>query len=597
MATAAAQRWSVHRAAWLAAAWLVVPAPAAGQTFAGDWTEVERAMNVTVESWGGDCPTAPQSSSSRPNTRVAVTQEGDQLVFPRGRRSDRCWSDNPAMRRTRFSKSGNRWTVECQTPDDDPRKEHGTYVLTADTTRIQIDITSDYDWTLRESNCRARIVERRVLTRAAPAGGDAGTADAAAADAAVPDARETGSAFDRIEAGLRPLPDAQAAPRRCERPGAPARLRVRAVQSVQPGGRAPISVHQVDAQGCDLGPVAQPRFELLGDAKGCRIGGDGMFQACEAVAQCDGETVRIRVAVGGLSATAEIRISARIEDGLGMVTPVWIDEPVDESGGPVGGAQVSASLQAQTPAVAAGPGAPAAGATTGGAPAPGGGATGEESDDSWVVWLVVGGGAAVVLAVVIYLVAAGRRRRRPSGAAEIDDLAAIRASGGLSAPPASAPPAAEPPGRGPPKPTVPAPLLPQPQAAPVAVSPTAATASAPAPAVAAGWHCAACRKPSAAPGFCGDDGLSLLAGPAPTGAKTMIFAACPKCGRGYSPESKFCPVDRELLQPYGLGMNAYRAGLKGRPEPLERSCPKCGSSYPGSQRFCSRDGEQLVPAR
>jgi hypothetical protein len=584
-------RGAFRRTAWLAAAWLGLPASAAsGETFEGNWTEVDRTMTVTVESWGGDCPTAPQSSSSHPNTSVAVTQEGDQLVFPRGRRSDRCWSDNPAMRRTRFSKSGNRWTVECQTPDDDPRREHGTYVLTATTTRIQVDITSDYDWTLRESNCKARIIERRVLTRAAPPGAEAGTADAGVPEAATADARDGTAGFDRVDAGLRPIPDAQAAPRRCEHPGAPARLRVRAVQSVQPGGQAPISVHQVDAQGCDLGAVQAPRFELLGDAKGCRIEGNGMFRACDAVAQCDGETVRIRVSVGSLAATADIRISARVEDGLGTVTPVWIDEPVDESGGPVGGAQVSASLQAQTPAVGAAPGTPGSGAAGGGTPARSGGASagGEESDDSWVLWVVVGGGAVVVLAVVIYLIASGRRRRSSSGT-EIDDLAVVRASGGLSAPPAG-----EDPGRGPPKPTVPSPLLPAPQAAPVAAA--APSVAAP-PAAVVLWHCAACRRQYPAAGFCVEDGLSLLAGPAPTGAKTVIYAACPKCGRGHSPESKFCPVDRELLQPYGLGMNAYRAGLKGRPEPMERSCPKCGSSYPGSHRFCSRDGEQLVPAR
>lgn len=584
------RRW-FGRVVWLAAVWLGLPvAGAEGQSFEGNWTEVERSMTVTIESWGGDCPTPPQSSSSRPNTQVAVTQEGDQLVFPRGRRSDRCWTDNTAMRRTRFSKSGNRWTVECQTPDDDARREHGTYVLTAAVARIQIDITSDYDWTLRESNCKARIVERRVLTRAAPAGVDAGAAEAAAAPDAA-DARD-GTAFGRIDAGLRPIPDAQAAPRRCERPGAPARLRVRAVQSVQPGGRAPISVHQVDAQGCDLGPAAA-RFELVGDAKGCRIGADGTFQACEAVAQCDGETVRIRATVGGLSATAEIRISARVEDGLGMVTPVWIDEPIDESGGPVGGAQVSASLQAQTPEVVGEPGDPAAGGSAAGGTAarPAGRPAGEaQADDGWVLWLVVGGGGAVVLAVVIYLIVGGRRRRRSSAAAELDDLAVLRASGGLSAPPV-----VEPPGREPQVATLPSPVLPEPRAAPPAARPVVpAVVVAPAAAV---WHCAACRRTYPAAGFCVDDGLSLLAGPAPTGAKTVIYAACPKCGRGHSPESKFCPVDRELLQPYGLGMSAYRAGLKGRPEPMERSCPKCGSSYPGSHRFCSRDGEQLVPAR
>jgi hypothetical protein len=376
------------------AAFLAHPGSARAQSYAGTWTEAERSTNVTIDSWGTDCPAAPQSASSRPNTAVAVTQEGDQIVFPRGRRTDRCWSDNPALRRTRFSKQGNRWTVECETPADDPRQEHGRYVVTADPTRIVVEIDSSYDWTLRETHCKASIVERRVLTRAAPADADAGAADAA--DGARSDGGD-GSAFPRVDAsGLLPLPDAQAAPRRCDRPGAPARLRIRAVQTVQPGGRVPVSVHQVDAQGCDLGPVTAG-YSIVGNALGCRIGSDGTFQACDAVAQCDGETIRIRVAAGGLSGEADIRVSARIEQGLGTVEPVWIDEPQpQEPGRPVGGSQVSASLQAQARADAgaaapgttpgtAGTAAPSAAPGTAAAPA-------AEGDSSLALWLVVGGG-------------------------------------------------------------------------------------------------------------------------------------------------------------------------------------------------------------
>ncbi len=308
---------------------LAAPGVAGAQSFAGTWTEVERSMNVTIDSWGADCPEAPQSSSSRPNTQLQVTVEGDQIVFPRGRRTDRCWSDNPSLRRTRFSKQGNRYVVECETPAEDPRQEHGRYVVTADPTRIVVEMDSSYDWTLREAHCKARIVERRVLTREAPAATDAGAgADAGtAADAGVEDggAARDATAFPRIDGGLLPLPPPQPEPRRCERPGAPARLRVRAMQTVQPGGRAPISVHQVDAQGCDLGPV-NATYALVGAARGCRIGADGVFQACDAVAQCDGETVRIRVSAGGLSGVADIRISARIEEGLGQRCGVHVRE-------------------------------------------------------------------------------------------------------------------------------------------------------------------------------------------------------------------------------------------------------------------------------
>jgi hypothetical protein len=565
---------------------LAVPGAAGAQSFAGTWTEVERSMTVTIDSWGADCPEAPQSSSSRPNTQLQVTVEGDQIVFPRGRRTDRCWSDNPALRRTRFSKQGNRYVVECETPAEDPRQEHGRYVVTADPTRIVVEMDSSYDWTLREAHCKARLVERRVLTREAPAATDAG----AAADVGLEDggAARDAAAFPRIDAGLLPLPPPPLPePRRCEHPGAPARLRVRAMQTVQPGGRAPVSVHQVDAQGCDLGPV-NATYDIIGAARGCRIGSDGVFQACDAVAQCDGESVRIRVSAGALSGVADIRISARIEEGLGTVEPVWIDEPVGtEPGSPGGGAQVSASLQAEArPGVPGTPG--AAGPAAGGAVPAGGAAarTGAgEEESSIALWLVVAGGGVIVLAVVIYLIASAGRGRRRKPTDTLDDLAAVRASG---SPPSVPPPSLTPISM----PAAPSASVPGPSAAAV---PSAAPAAAPVRSTA--WHCPACRRESSAAGFCVDDGIALVAGPAPTGARTVIWLACPKCGRGYSQETKFCPMERELLLPYGLAMTNFRATLKGRPEPPERVCPRCGARAPGAARFCEKDGEMLVPSR
>ena len=184
---------------------------------------------------------------------------------------------------------------------------------------------------------------------------------------------------------------------------------------------------------------------------------------------------------------------------------------------------------------------------------------------------MVAGGGVIVLAVVIYLIASAGRGRRRKPTDTLDDLAAVRASGSPpSVPPASLPPVS----------------MPAPSAVPAA-----------APAKSGAWHCPACRREYSAAGFCADDGIARVSGPAPTGARTAIWLACPKCGRGYSQETKFCPMERELLLPYGLGMTNFRATLKGRPEPPERVCPRCGARAPGAARFCEKDGEMLVPSR
>ena len=220
---------------------------------------------------------------------------------------------------------------------------------------------------------------------------------------------------------------------------------------------------------------------------------------------------------------------------------------------------------------------------------------------------MVGGGGVIVLAVILYLVLAGRGSRRKK-LDTLDDLAGLRAPPSISGRPMAARPsaAAAIPMTAPIPPTSLAPSIPSPAlrssvpvasaapsaAAPVLMPPVPAAARA-----ASGWHCPACRKEYVVGGHCADDGMALSSGAAPTGPRTAIFLACPKCGRGHGPESKFCPNDRELLLPFGLGMNNYKAGLKGRPEPPERLCPKCGTRAPGAARFCSKDGEMLVPQR
>ena len=331
-------------------------------------------MTVTIASWGEDCPPQPQSSSSRPGTPLSVTQEGDQIVFPGNRRTDRCWYDNRALRRTRFSKQGSRWTVECETPADDARREHGRYVVTAEATRIVIELDSEYDWTLREDHCQAEIRNGACL-RAPRRPRPTGHGRRERGRGARRRRRGRGDVFVRVDAGRTPaVAQAGTAPRRCDRPGPAARPHPRGADG--PAGRS----------GADLG--APGRRRRLRARSGRRLvrdrrRGSGLphrrgrrFPGVRRGGAVRRQTVRIRVSAGALSGMADIRISARIEDGLGTVEPVWIDDPAGAgSGQPLGGAQVSASLQAQgSPAAAGGTPATAAAPRRGAAARPRGAA-------------------------------------------------------------------------------------------------------------------------------------------------------------------------------------------------------------------------------
>jgi hypothetical protein len=582
-------------------------ASAGAQTMAGTWTEVSRSTDVSIESWGDDCPTAPRASSSRPNTAVEISVSGDALVFPRGRRSDQCWSDNPAVRLVRYSKQGNRYVVECRTPPEDSKQEHGVYTITAEIARITVELVSNYDWVLREDRCRATLTERRVLERAVPAGADAGTAappdagaddagveDAAAEDAAAPDdagAADDG-AFPRVDSSLREATVRVDPPRRCASPGRPVRLRLRAVRTVRPGDRAPIAAHQIDADGCDLGSV-DAVFEILGAPRGCRVTGGGTFEACSAVAECDGETIRVVARFGALEGRADIRVSAEIEAGLGTVTPVWADEPEDAAAGPAGGASVATSLLGR-PLPADGP-LPAEGAEGEGEPTAGSGSrrrpaaadepeTPSGDENAWILWAVVGGGGLIVLVIVVYLVL---RSRRPAPVDDTDERPAIRTSAAGPTVPAPVRP---------PEPSGPSPF---PAAAPSVAAPLPAAAAAPAaaPVVPAKpiWYCPGCRKEFPEPGHCPQDGLQRVAGPVPAPARTVTHLACPGCGRGYpaAGAAKFCPEDRELLMPYGMGMVEFRTRHRNEPAVPARTCPRCGARTAGDARFCPNDGEKL----
>ncbi|MDW8363468.1 MAG: hypothetical protein RMK74_13795 [Myxococcales bacterium] len=121
------------------------------------WSAGPTRVQVAVDSWGPDCGVRPTSHELPGAGSVQVRQERDTLVVEGRlrRRSDRCWSENPAMRVVSRTRLPDRWIVRCATPPDDPRSERATYTVVADgADRWKLLEEAHYHWRLNDSVCR-----------------------------------------------------------------------------------------------------------------------------------------------------------------------------------------------------------------------------------------------------------------------------------------------------------------------------------------------------------------------------------------------------------------------------------------------------------
>jgi uncharacterized protein YneF (UPF0154 family) len=230
-----------------------LPQQARAQSAAtGSWRAGATAVEVAVESWGGDCGPRPQSMKTPGGGLVEVEQK-DQVLLLHGRdqdiRSDACWSRNPAMKRTMASYAGGVWTARCRTADDDPRAEQGTYTLklVSPDSLLYQDV-SHFDWSLNTSKCVATFTTAQTLTRAQPS-----KAEAAKAARTPP---------QRIETPVTPPPLAAVTPtavtppsneeRACT-PGAAAHLALRPRRAdIEVGQRFCFRARVTDAADCAL---------------------------------------------------------------------------------------------------------------------------------------------------------------------------------------------------------------------------------------------------------------------------------------------------------------------------------------------------------
>ena len=201
-------------------------APAAAQSLAGLWNAGATTSTVRIESWGPDCGPEPRSSRTPGGGQVQVSEAGNVLIIhssDRDIRTDRCWSENPAMRRRSSSAQTGSWKLKCQTPESDPREETGAYSINSQgDTELRYRDESRYNWQLRNSRCVATIVTTQVLQRSiAQASGTNPT---------------SGSQVDKS----------------CNA-GAATRLLLRPQQAqIAPGQELCLKATAVDAQGCAL---------------------------------------------------------------------------------------------------------------------------------------------------------------------------------------------------------------------------------------------------------------------------------------------------------------------------------------------------------
>ena len=270
----------------------------APQSLTGTWQAGATSMQVTVESWGGDCGPQPQSSQSAGGGSVTLEQTGQVLVIhARGHevRSDRCWSPNPTLRRVTTSYANGLWTTRCQTPAGDPRQEQGSYTLKLIAVdRLLYQDVSHFNWRLNQSTCAATITTTQTLHRGAAASDPTATPAATTATAA---AKPTPSSAP-----------ADPVPATCV-PKAAARLSLRPRNAeIALGDRVCFHARTVDAKGCPL-PEDGIKWSLK-HPRGLRASLEGgCLQAGQSSAESEGE-FRVVAARGRLRAEAKVKVAA-----------------------------------------------------------------------------------------------------------------------------------------------------------------------------------------------------------------------------------------------------------------------------------------------
>jgi hypothetical protein len=546
---------------------LVTP-PAAAQGLAGEYTVGSTKVKVNIHSWGEDCGPKPKSYSTKAKgKKVTIKESGDHLIFSNGRSTKKCWSANIKLQRVSVTKKGNSWTIVCKSAASDSHQEHGKYVVTASGSKITVKDTSNYNWKLKESVCKATIVIDRLFTRSG----------AAPEPEPEPPPTKPPPITPTIEKDYPEEPP----PKKCKETGAPVKLVVfPASTETSPGHRVCFNAYAVDKNGCRLHVKPEWKLSKKSADRSGRLDGN-CFVPGDNAADSEG-VFRVVAEYSYYTAGSKVVVKSQtIEDLIAVnLDPSGEGDEAGEAAQAAGEKAEGVDEQVDVP-------------LAGGRRIP--------------VFLIYVIPAVFLVLVVILVIIVGAAARKKKLRRRIAELEAQRMQEeAMSAVPSAPPQAAAPPEPSPlhPAPSQPGPVPVQDAAEPAAPparqrkqahhphTPGQAPAAAPAR---PGMVCRVCgRETGPDSKFCPHDGSALVPamdddGPQETG---MI---CPRCGRGYSPGTRNCGEDGELLVPAPVADAGLDRAPGEAPKVRKLICPVCSTVYDDGSTFCGNDGASLVP--
>ncbi len=537
------------------AAWLAT-APARAQGLGGEYTEGATKVNVNIHSWGDDCGPKPKSYTTKAKgKKVTVTTSGDHLVFSNGRSTKKCWSANIKLQRLSVTKKGNSWTIVCKSSPEDSHQEHGKYVVTAAGNKITVKDTSNYNWKLKESVCKATIVIDRVFTKA----GDATEPE--------PEPEPPPPVKTVIKPTIEKEYPEEPPPKKCKEMGAPVKLAVfPASAETSPGHKVCFNAYAVDKNGCRLHVKPEWKLNKESSDRSGRIDGN-CFVPGDNAADSEG-VFRVVAEYSYYTAGSKVVVKSQyIEDLIAVnLDPTGEGEGEQQQGGDGGGKVAGADEQVEVP-------------LAGGRRIP-----------TIVFYIVPPLLLALLLVLVIVLGIASRRKKLRRRIAELEaQRMQEEAMSGMPPDPLQAAPVPVQAMGGP----EPPPARQRRQAQlPRTPGAGAAPGSAPVPLMV----CRVCgRELQSGSRFCPHDGSALVPvdetddGPQDTG---MI---CPRCGRGYAPGTRNCGEDGELLVPAPVADAGLDRASAEPPRVRKLICPVCSTVYDDGSTFCGNDGSSLVP--
>jgi hypothetical protein len=538
---------------------LLATAPANAQGLGGEYTVGPTKVKVNIHSWGEDCGPKPKSYTTKAKgKKVTIKESGDHLIFSNGRSTKKCWSANIKLQRVSVTKKGNSWTIVCKSAPTDSHQEHGNYIVTASGGKITVKDTSNYNWKLKESVCKATIVIQRLFTKSGAA--------------TEPEPEPTPAKPTPIKPTIEKDYPEEPPPKKCKEMGAPVKLVVfPASAETSPGHRVCFNAYAVDKNGCRLHVKPEWKLSKKSADRSGRLDGN-CFVPGDNAADSEG-VFRVVAEYSYYTAGSKVVVKSQtIEDLIAVnLDPTGEAEGGEESAQAPTAESAGADEQVDVP-VAGGRRIPV------------------------IVFYIIPPVLLVVLLVLVIVIGISARRKKLKR--RIAELEAQRMEQeALSRPGPVSQQAA------------PVPIQPAAQPAQAPAEPAAQPArqrkqahhphtpgASPARAPAAGMVCRVCgREAGPESKFCPHDGSALVPavdepdGPQETG---MI---CPRCGRGYAPGTRNCGEDGELLVPAPVADAGLDRASGERPQVKKLICPVCSTVYEDGSTFCGNDGASLVP--